>query len=253
MIIFPAIDLRGGCCVRLRQGRPDQQTVFSDDPVEMARHWVSQGAAWLHVVDLDAALGDASPNRPLVAAIVGAAGVPVQFGGGLRSLKAVEAIFDLGVSRAVIGTAAMIDPALVREAISRFGADAVAVGIDSRQGKVAIRGWQETTATDALTLALQMKTLGVEWIIATDVARDGMLSGPNLEALRRLADQSGLKVIASGGIAALADLQALAAMPGIEGVIIGQALYSGVFTLSQAIAASAGEQNADVLPPASAI
>jgi phosphoribosylformimino-5-aminoimidazole carboxamide ribotide isomerase len=237
MIIFPAIDLRGGRCVRLRQGQPERETVFSGDPVQMARHWVSQGASWLHVVDLDAALGQESPNRAIVAAIASVAAVPVQFGGGLRSMAAIEAAFALGVPRVVIGSAAVKDPGLVREAIARHGGDAVAVGIDSRAGKVAVHGWQETTAIDALALAVQMKTLGATRIICTDVARDGMLEGPNLDALRRIAEQSGLQVIASGGVSSLADLHALAAIPGIEGAIIGQALYTGAFTLPEAIAA----------------
>jgi phosphoribosylformimino-5-aminoimidazole carboxamide ribotide isomerase len=241
MIIFPAIDLRGGRCVRLRQGRPEHETVFSDDPAQMARHWVSRGAAWVHVVDLDAALGDASPNRPAVREIARTAGAPVQFGGGLRSLQALEAAFALGIRRAVIGTAAISNPALVEQAVARFGAAAIAVGIDSRAGKVAVRGWQETTAVDALALAAHMKTLGVERIICTDVARDGMLGGPALDPLRQMAEQSGLKVIASGGIATLTDVRALAAIPGVEGAIIGQALYTGAFTLDEAMKAASDD------------
>jgi len=237
MIIFPALDLRQGRCVRLRQGRPELETVFSDDPVQMARHWVDSGASWLHIVDLDAALGGESPNRSVVKAIVDSFGIPVQFGGGLRSMQAAQAAFDMGVTRIVIGTAAIRDPELVRQCVARFGSEAVAVGIDSRGGKVTVHGWQETTEVDALTLALQMRTLGVERIICTDVARDGMLGGPNLEALRRMGAQSGLRVIASGGIATLNDLRSLTAIPGIEGAIVGQALYTGAFTLAEALAA----------------
>jgi phosphoribosylformimino-5-aminoimidazole carboxamide ribotide isomerase len=242
MIILPAIDLRGGRCVRLRQGRAELETVFSDDPLAMAQHWVSGGAAWLHVVDLDAAMGQVSVNPAVVADIVRAAGAPIELGGGLRSWEAIAAAFALGVRRVVIGTAAVSNPALVRQAVDHFGADAIAIGIDSRAGKVAVRGWQETSELDALSLAQEMKALGVERIICTDVSRDGMLSGPNLDALRHIAQESGLKVIASGGIASLDDLRALAAIPGIEGAITGQALYSGAFTLADAIAAASDER-----------
>ena len=238
MIIYPAIDLRGGRCVRLRQGRAENETVYSDDPLLMAQHWVSQGASWLHIVDLDAAMGTPSVNQAALKAIVSSVGAPVQFGGGLRSIEAVEAAFALGVQRVVIGSAAISNPTLVMRAVARYGAQAVAVGIDSRAGKVAVHGWQETTETDALSLALQMKTLGVKRVICTDVSRDGMLEGPNLDALRQTAEKSGLKVIASGGVSSLADLRALAAIPGIEGVIVGQALYTGAFTLAEALAAS---------------
>lgn len=238
MIILPAIDLRGGRCVRLLQGRPDAETVFSHDPAAVARHWAEQGATWLHVVDLDAALGAHSPNRPLAAAIAREAGVPVQFGGGLRSMEAIERAFALGAARVVLGTAAVMNPELVQAALERFGAPSVVVGIDSRQGQVAVRGWQETGQQRALDVALAMKALGVIRIACTDIARDGTLTGPNLAALHEMATESGLHVIASGGVASLADLQALAATPGIEGAIVGQALYTGAFTLPQALQAT---------------
>jgi phosphoribosylformimino-5-aminoimidazole carboxamide ribotide isomerase len=237
MIIYPAIDLRGGRCVRLRQGRAADETVYSDDPAQMAQHWLSQGAAWLHVVDLNAALGEPLANQAAITAITSSSAAPVQFGGGLRSMEAIEAAFALGVRRVVIGTAAIRNPALVQSAVERYGADAVAVGIDSRAGKVAVHGWQETTDVSALSLALQMKAMGVTHIICTDVSRDGMLEGPNLEALRQIAQDSGLSVIASGGVSSLADLRALAAIPGITGAIVGQALYTGAFTLPEALAA----------------
>lgn len=241
MIIYPAIDLRGGRCVRLRQGRADDETVYSDDPALMARYWVSQGASWLHMVDLDAAMGRPSANQTAVADITRSDGVPVQFGGGIRSLEAIEAAFALGVRRVVIGTAAIRNPDLVRQAVARYGADAVAVGIDSRAGMVAVHGWQETTETTSLALALQMRTMGVTRIICTDVSRDGMLEGPNLDALRQMAEKSGMIVIASGGVSSLADIRALAAIPGIEGAIVGQALYTGAFTLPDALAVARNE------------
>jgi phosphoribosylformimino-5-aminoimidazole carboxamide ribotide isomerase len=237
MIIYPAIDLRGGRCVRLRQGRAADETVYSDDPAQMAQHWLSQDAAWLHVVDLNAALGEPLANQAAITAITSSSAAPVQFGGGLRSMEAIEAAFALGVRRVVIGTAAIRNPALVQSAVERYGADAVAVGIDSRAGKVAVHGWQETTDVSALSLALQMKAMGVTHIICTDVSRDGMLEGPNLEALRQIAQDSGMSVIASGGVSSLADLRALAVIPGIAGAIVGQALYTGAFTLPEALAA----------------
>jgi phosphoribosylformimino-5-aminoimidazole carboxamide ribotide isomerase len=237
MIIYPAIDLRHGRCVRLRQGRAADETVYADDPAQMAAHWLSQGAQWLHVVDLDAALGEPSQNTAATKAIAAAATVPLQFGGGLRSLESIDAAFALGVRRVVIGTAAIRNPALVQSAVERYGSDAVAVGIDSRAGMVAVHGWQETTDVSALSLALQMKALGVTHIICTDVSRDGMLEGPNLDALRQIARDSGMSVIASGGVSSLADLRALAAIRGVTGAIVGQALYTGAFTLAEAIAA----------------
>jgi phosphoribosylformimino-5-aminoimidazole carboxamide ribotide isomerase len=249
MIIYPAIDLRRGRCVRLRQGRADQETVFSDDPLAVAQHWVSEGAAWLHIVDLDAAMDEGPANATVVQDIVRVAGVPVQFGGGLRSAEAIEAAFARGVRRVVIGTAAVSNAALVRQAIDRFGGDAVAVGIDSKAGKVAVRGWQETSEIDGVSLALQMNSLGVERIVFTDVSRDGMLEGPNLDALHKIAAESGLQVIASGGIARLTDLTALAAIPGIDGAIIGQALYTGAFRLRDALAAVTGNAHAGRTSP----
>lgn len=237
MIIFPAIDLRGGRCVRLRQGRPDQETVFSDNPAATARHWGRQGAAWLHVVDLDAALGAGSANSAAVAAIVAAAGIPVQLGGGLRSAEDIAAAFALGAQRVVLGTVAVSQPEVVQSALQRFGSARIVAGIDSRAGKVAVRGWQETSELDALTLALRMKALGIERLVFTDISRDGTLAGPNLDAQRRMAELSGLRIIASGGVSSLDDLRALAAIPGVEGAIVGQALYSGAFTLPAALAA----------------
>ncbi len=240
MIIYPAIDLRRGRCVRLRQGLPHYETVYADDPLAMAGHWLSQGARWLHVVDLDAAFDRPSANRQAIAEIVARSPVPVQLGGGMRSLAAVDAARALGVARVVIGSAAVSQPELVQQAIERHGAAAVAVGIDSRNGLVTVHGWQTTTDLPALELALQMKALGVTCIICTDVARDGMLQGPNLPFLQRIATNSGLEVIASGGVSSLDDVRALAAIRGIQGVIIGQALYAGALTLPAAIAAAAG-------------
>ncbi len=233
--LYPAIDLRGGRCVRLRQGRADQTTVFSDDPAATARRWAAAGASWLHVVNLDGAFGEAgATNQQAVTAILKAVDVPVQIGGGLRDLASVEAALGLGVSRVVLGTVALTQPELVGEAVRRFGPERVAVGIDARDGLVAVHGWQQTSAVSALDLAARLKTLGASRVIYTDIARDGMLTGPNLPALRAIAD-TGLGVIASGGITSLDDLRAVAAIPGVEGAIVGMALYTGAIDLPTAL------------------
>ena len=253
MIVFPAIDLRRGRCVRLRQGRPEAETVFSDDPVAMAKHWASQGAEWLHVVNLDGAFGQApstalrrgsgqgsersSSNLQVVEEMVAAVRIPVQFGGGLRTMTDIEGALELGLMRVILGTVAVKEPDLVAEAVQRFGADRIVVGIDARSGKAATHGWQEVSSLAAIELALRVKKLGVERVVYTDIARDGMLSGVNVEATGELAQRTGLKVIASGGVSSLDDLRRLkeAEASGVDGVIIGQALYSGALELREAI------------------
>lgn len=239
MIIFPAIDLRGGRCVRLRQGDPQAETVFGDDPAAIARRWAAAGAAWLHVVNLDGALEDeraSAVNVQALQAILRAVPVPVQFGGGLRTIDDVARVLDLGVSRAILGTAAVRDRDLVGQALARFGPERVLVAIDARDGKVAIRGWQETTELAAGELGRELYELGLGRVIYTDIARDGTLAGPNLPAVQALAAETGLGVIASGGVARLQDLQALAALgDGIEGAIVGRALYTGAIDLQAAL------------------
>jgi phosphoribosylformimino-5-aminoimidazole carboxamide ribotide isomerase len=260
MIVFPAIDLHRAKCVRLRQGRPEAETVFSDDPVAMAEHWASQGAEWLHVVNLDGAFGQASSNLQMVKEIISSnlqpfgqaqdrpptANLQIQFGGGLRTMAAIEEALGLGVVRVILGTVAVKEPSLVAEAVQRFGADRIVVGIDARKGKVATHGWQEVSSVAAAELALQVKALGVERVVYTDIARDGMLSGVNVEATRELAQHTGLKIIASGGVSSLDDVRHLkeAEVSGVEGVIIGQALYSGALELRDAIAVARGGQDA---------
>jgi phosphoribosylformimino-5-aminoimidazole carboxamide ribotide isomerase len=237
MIVFPAIDLRQGRCVRLRQGRPEAETVFSDDPVAMAEHWAAQGAEWLHVINLDGAFGQASSNLQVVEEIMAAVAIPVQFGGGLRTMADIEGALGLGVVRVILGTVAVEEPSLVAEAVQHFGAERIVVGIDARREKVATHGWQEVSSLVATELALRVRELGVERIVYTDIARDGMLCGANVEAVRELAQRTGLKVIASGGVSSLDDLHRLkeAEASGVEGVIIGQALYSGALELREAI------------------
>lgn len=236
--IYPAIDLRHGRVVRLEVGDPDRQTVFSDDPVSVAKAWLDQGASWLHVVNLDGAFNEAGrENLGLLPRLVDL-GASIQFGGGLRTMADVEWALDLGLSRIILGTAAVKNPALVAEAIERFGPDRVAVGLDARDGQIKIRGWRSDTSLDVLELAQQMVGLGLRTAIHTDIARDGVLTGVNAAASAKLALSSGLEVIASGGVASLDDVRRSKALAGegLSGIIIGRALYDGRISLPQAIA-----------------
>lgn len=245
MIVFPAIDLRRGRCVRLRQGRAEAETVYDDDPAAVARRWAEQGAQWLHVVNLDGALGEGT--RPLnlqrLYEIRGAVPeTPIQFGGGLRSLADVETALDLGATRVVLGTVAVQQPGLVAEAVGRFGAERMVVGIDAREGRVATHGWREVSSVTAVALGQAMRDRGLVRAVYTDISRDGMLSGVNVEATAELARATGLRVIASGGVASVEDVARLQAhtQAGIEGVIIGQALYTGAVSLPEALRAGRG-------------
>ncbi len=239
MIVFPAIDLRAGRVVRLRQGDPQAETAYSDDPVAIARRWASLGAEWLHVVNLDGALGlgDATTNLRCLAEICRAVSIPIQFGGGLRSLADIELALRLGATRVVLGTVAVHQPELVAHAVDRFGAERIVVGIDAREGRVAVRGWREVTEVAATELAREMSALGIQRIVYTDIGRDGTLSGIHVEATVVVARASSLPVIASGGVRDLRDIEALKAFEGagIEGVIVGQALYTGTLDLAAAI------------------
>ncbi len=241
MIVYPAIDMRGGRCVRLRQGDFAAETVFADDPADAARRWVDEGAAWLHVVNLDGALGEVGADSPNLAAlerILRVVPAPVQFGGGVRSLGDVARLLGLGVARVILGTVAVRQPEVVAEAVAQHGAERVAVGIDARDGRVTVQGWTEAAETTAPELAARMAALGVRHAIYTDVGRDGMLVGVNVEGTVGLARASGLQVIASGGVASLDDVRALKAREdeGIAGVIIGMALYRGAIRLPEALA-----------------
>lgn len=236
MIVIPAIDLKDGRCVRLYQGRADQETVYSEDPVEVARRWAEHGAAMIHVVDLDGAFDGLPRNLDIVRRIVEAVDTPIELGGGIRSLQAIEEVLKLGVHRAILGTVAVEDPGLVEAACRRFGGDRVLVGIDARDGQVAVQGWVDTTGQDAYEMALLMKRLGVQEIVFTDIAKDGTLEGPAFDSLERMTG-TGLKVIASGGVATLDDLKRLRqlARKGVSGVIVGKALYTGDVDLGDAI------------------
>ncbi|OUM88083.1 MAG: 1-(5-phosphoribosyl)-5-[(5-phosphoribosylamino)methylideneamino]imidazole-4-carboxamide isomerase [Bacillus thermozeamaize] len=236
--IYPAIDLRGGQCVRLFQGDYAQETVYGD-PVEAALRWQSQGAEWLHVVDLDGAKSGHPVNLDAIEAIVRHVSIPVQVGGGLRKLEHLEMLFERGVRRVILGTAAIENPELVKRALENYGGQRVAIGLDARDGYVATWGWLNKSRVRAEELARQLAANGAETFIFTDISRDGTLSGPNLEAIRSLAQTGAGEVIASGGVSRLEDLSALCQLSplGVRGVIIGKALYSGAFSLKEAIRA----------------
>lgn len=236
--LYPAIDLRGGQCVRLMQGDYEQETVYGSDPVEIARRWERKGAEWLHLVDLDAARTGDPVNLPSIEAIVRNGHIPVQVGGGIRSRERMEHLLELGVQRLILGSAAIENVALVREALATYG-DRIVIGIDAKQGYVATHGWLETSEVKAEVLAQQLVKDGASTFIFTDISRDGTLSGPNIEAIRHLAQTSGGKVIASGGVSSLADLIRLAQYKddGVTGAIIGRALYTGDVNLREALQA----------------
>lgn len=226
--VFPAIDLRGGQVVRLKEGDPNRQTHYSPDPAGAARRWIEAGARWLHVVNLDGAFGEASgANALALSAILSEtipAGVPVQFGGGLRSLEAIQAALDLGVQRVVLGTILVEQPQVMEAALARWGCERIAAGLDARGGLVQVRGWQSATALEVGPLALSLKQAGLRWLIFTDIARDGLQTGLNLSATVALAQHSGLDVIASGGVSHLEDVRQ-AKEAGLSGAIVGRALY----------------------------
>lgn len=237
MIILPAIDLKNGQCVRLEQGLMEKDTVYSNDPAAMARHWQNEGGEFLHLVDLDGAFAGVPKNRAAIEAIVAAVDIPTELGGGIRDLATIEAYLKLGVDRVILGTVAKENPELVAEACRRFPGQIV-VGIDAKNGLVAVRGWAEVTEKKAIDLALEMEGFGVSAIIYTDIARDGMMQGPNLEATAALAEAITIPVIASGGVSSLDDIRNLLKIEssGVEGVITGKAIYSGSLNLREAVA-----------------
>lgn len=238
MDIIPAIDLLNGRCVRLYQGDYDQSQVFSDNPVEFAQQWAAEGATRLHLVDLDGAKAGTPKNWQTIAAIASAINIPVEVGGGLRNFDQVAALFKLGVQYAILGTAAVENPDLVSLLSQQFPGR-IMVGIDAREGKVATRGWLETSEIESTTLAQRMAERGAASIIYTDIKRDGTLQGPNLEALRTVANAIDIPVIASGGVSSVTDLLSLLTLvpAGVSGVIIGKALYTGDVSLKEALRA----------------
>ena len=239
MIVIPAIDLRQGKCVRLTQGRKEAVTVYDGDPIKVAEAFENDGAQMLHVVDLDGAFSEPNGrNREVLRDLVCAVGIPVQFGGGLRSSKDLEQAVGLGVARVVIGTLAVESPDMLATLVELIGGDRLAVGIDARNGQVVTRGWESEEQMSTLTLARRVAAAGIERIIYTDVQRDGTLGGLNIDQTCLIAEASGLKVTASGGVASLEDLERLRAAShyGVDSVIVGKALYEGRFTLQDAIA-----------------
>ena len=238
MIIIPAIDLKGGRCVRLVQGRKENETVYSDDPAAVARQFEAEGAERIHVVDLDGAFDGLPKNREQLKRIVESVRVPVQTGGGIRTLEAIEEVLGLGVERVILGTVALKRPELVREACRRFGPEQVLVGIDARDGRVAVEGWVEESSVSAVELAQRMFDAGVREVVFTDIRRDGMLAGPNYESLEEMLG-TGMQVIASGGVSSIEDLVRLAAYAprGLTGAIVGKAIYTGAVRLQDAIRA----------------
>ncbi|MBW6510188.1 MAG: 1-(5-phosphoribosyl)-5-[(5-phosphoribosylamino)methylideneamino]imidazole-4-carboxamide isomerase [Desulfuromonadales bacterium] len=241
MIILPAIDLKDGRCVRLEQGLMDKDTVYHDDPAAQARIWQEQGGEYLHIVDLDGAFAGVPKNREAIKAIVAAIAIPAELGGGIRDLATIEAYLELGIERVILGTVAKENPALVQEACRLFPGRIV-VGIDAKEGLVAIRGWADVTEKKAAELAKEMEGFGVAAIIYTDIARDGMMQGPNIEATKALAESISIPVIASGGVSSLADIRNLLAIEasGVSGVITGKAIYTGALDLRAAVALTKG-------------
>jgi phosphoribosylformimino-5-aminoimidazole carboxamide ribotide isomerase len=238
MTIYPAIDLRGGKCVRLFQGLASEETIYFEDPLDAARKWIDEGAKHMHLVDLDGAFSGGSANLDAVQKIAQEPQLRVQLGGGMRDDSSVKEALSLGLSRVIIGTRACTDPNWVGQLIKEFGPDKIVVGIDAKNGLVATKGWVETTKIGAIDLARQMQDLGVRWIIHTDVATDGAMKGPNLEAQQKIAEAvPSCQIIASGGVTSSGDIDALRELskstPNIEGVIIGRALYEGTIELSK--------------------
>ena len=233
--VIPAVDIKGGRCVRLLQGRADAETVFGDDAIAMARRWQAAGAPRLHVVDLDGAFAGRPSQTALVAELIRAVTIPVEVGGGLRELAHVEAVLEAGARWAIVGTQAALEPAFLGEVCRRFE-DRIIVGVDATDGRVAVDGWTRTLDLDAMALARDAAVAGAAAVIYTDIARDGTEGGPNVWSTAAVAGAAGIPVFASGGVGSLADIQQLTAVAGLAGVIVGRALYSGAVDLGQALA-----------------
>ena len=234
MQLYPAIDMKNGQCVRLRQGAFKDITIYSDAPEKVAAHWQEKGASFLHLVDLDGALAGYSVNEEVIRRIADTVSLPIEIGGGIRSKEAVERMLDLGVRRVIIGTKAAEHPEFLRDMVRTFGEEAIVAGVDAKDGMVAVEGWEKVSSLTASDLCLTMKEYGVRHIVYTDISRDGMLSGPNVEATRKLTEETGLDIIASGGVSCMEDLKCLHEA-GIRGAIIGKALYDNRIDLAEAV------------------
>ncbi len=235
MKLYPAIDIKNGQCVRLRQGKFDDVIIYSNNPVDIAKEWEACGASFIHLVDLDGALCGHAVNAEVIRKIASTVNIPVEVGGGIRNIKDIEDVLALGVSRVIIGTKAVENPNFIKEAVDKFGADKIVAGVDAKDGLVAIHGWEKVSNIKAIDLCMEMKKLGIKTIIYTDISKDGMLSGPNVYQTKLLSDQTGLDIIASGGVSGLKDLE-LVDEAGIHGAIIGKALYEKKIDLRQAVA-----------------
>ena len=235
MKLYPAIDIKNGQCVRLRQGKFDDVIIYSNNPVDIAKEWEACGASFIHLVDLDGALCGHAVNAEVIRKIASTVNIPVEVGGGIRNIKDIEDVLALGVSRVIIGTKAVENPNFIKEAVDKFGANKIVAGVDAKDGLVAIHGWEKVSNIKAVDLCMEMKKLGIKTIIYTDISKDGMLSGPNVYQTKLLSDQTGLDIIASGGVSGLKDLE-LVDEAGIHGAIIGKALYEKKIDLRQAVA-----------------
>lgn len=233
MKLYPAIDLKDGKCVRLLQGDYEAVTVYGTNPSKMAQKWEALGGDFLHIVDLDGAKVGKAVNQEAITQIIEAIQIPIEVGGGIRSMEDIGAQLNLGVHRVILGSAAIRNKALVKEALEVFGPDRVVVGVDAKEGRVAIEGWLEVTDISALEFCKELEKMGVQTVIYTDIAKDGMMQGPNLEETKKIVDHTQLKVVASGGVSCLEDLEALEKI-GVEGAIIGKALYTGAIDLEVA-------------------
>jgi phosphoribosylformimino-5-aminoimidazole carboxamide ribotide isomerase len=236
MLIIPAIDLRGGRVVRLYQGRKEKEIIYSDDPIGVARGWVEKGAKWLHVVDLDGAFSGSPKNLKMVRNMVEAVEIPIEFGGGMRSLLNVEWAIEAGVERVILGSVALSNPEMVHQAVRLYG-ERIMVAIDARGKRVYTSGWERGSRISPLGMAKMVKSFGIERIIYTDILRDGTMRGPNIEMTKRIAQKTGLKVIASGGVSTLEDIKRLKGIEGsgVEGIIIGKAFYEGKIRFEEAL------------------
>lgn len=238
-IIYPAIDLRGGQVVRLKEGDPNRQTVFSSDPLVTAQQWIDKGAKWLHMVNLDGAFAAANDNRNILEKVA-RFGIPVQFGGGMRAMSDIQDAFNRGAARVVLGTVAIQNPEIVTQAVEQWGPEAICVGLDARDGKIATHGWQQVTEITPAELGKSMAAAGLRHALFTDVNRDGGLGGGNIEATIALGRETGLQVIASGGVSSTAEIELLRESRVVAGAVIGMALYEGKLTLEEALEAARG-------------
>jgi phosphoribosylformimino-5-aminoimidazole carboxamide ribotide isomerase len=237
MIIFPAIDLKNGKCVRLEQGKFDNVKVFNEDPVAVAKEFEAKGAEYIHLVDLDGAVEGELVNRTVIENIVKSVKIPCELGGGIRTIERIEELLNLGLARVILGTIAIKNPELTKEAVAKFGGEKVVIGIDAKKGKVAINGWLDVTEKDVVELIKEMESIGVKTVIYTDIEKDGMMQGISLDSVKRILEQTDINMVVSGGVTSIEDINHLVELKNskIEGVITGKAIYEGKLNLEEAI------------------